>query len=157
MTAQNYAAKDSNDKYNGKYGGKVTTVITFASPLVKKANEYGTNVDVLHLEAKNDYVPRDEAFGGVFVWADGGFHAQASNRGVRETFVNNTADWKTIYVVDTGTKYSGNAVHERPNYTLVAQNYDTNASRWEQSRRITNDINRFLSGTVTTIVNNKSF
>ena len=154
MTAQNYAAKDK-----GKYSSRVTTVITYASPLVKKAGEYGSIVNVLHLVAKNDYMPRDEAFGGVRVFADGDWHTQASNRGVRDSFVNDSGDWKTSYTVDTGTTYSTNddTRHGRDNYAAVARDYDANAHRWEQSRRIVNDINRFLSGTVTNIVNYKSF
>lgn len=143
MTAQNYAAK-------GLYSGRVKAVVTFAAPLVKKAHEYGPDVDVLHLVAKNDYIPRDEFFGNIIGVVDWKFVMQVSNRGVRETFVDNKADWKTVYVVDT-EKYSSDP-HSRDNYRLVARSYDENSHRWEQSRRVQSAIDRFQAGTVSRIV-----
>ncbi|MGE2832333.1 Ig-like domain-containing protein [Mycobacterium sp. SMC-4] len=144
-TAQNYAVK-------GRYSEKVTTVVTFAAPLVKKASEYRAEVDVLHLHAENDFIPKDEFFGGIFdIWNGG--RMQVSNRGYRETFVNNKADWKTVYLANTkGT--DPNDPHSRKNYAEAARIYDTNAHRWEQSRRVLSAIDRFLSGTVEkTVVN----
>ena len=58
-TIQNYAV-------TGQYADRVTTVITFGSPLVKNANQYGSFVDVLHIEAKIDPIPQDDFVGGVY-------------------------------------------------------------------------------------------
>nr|ABP47323.1 40-residue YVTN family beta-propeller repeat protein [Mycolicibacterium gilvum PYR-GCK] len=155
MTAQNYASKRSFlgiDIYNETYGDKVKAVITFASPLVRKADEYGYGVDVVHLAAQNDYLPRDEFFGGVLGWVDGQQVTQASNRGVRETFINERSDWKTIYTYDTKS-FSKDPItrHSVDNYHLVAKNYDANASRWIQSKLVTSAITRFFKGTINEI------
>ncbi|SBS74821.1 40-residue YVTN family beta-propeller repeat protein [uncultured Mycobacterium sp.] len=161
--AQVYAA-------SGKYGGKnglVTTVVTFASPLVKKATDYPANIDVLNLEAVDDYIPRDEFVGSMFGFVDWGWHMQASNRDVRQTFDNDKTDWKTIYVVDTEALYpqDGRTLaqiedqdgHNHDNYYVAAREYEKNAYRWEQSRRVITDIRRFNSGSVTHVIVEESF
>ena len=175
-TAQNYAA-------SGLYGGKVSTVVTFGSPLVKKATAYSSKVNVLHLVAAMDYIPRDQWPGGIFVpyikWADiFGVSipvsmccmAQVSNIGVRETFDNDKADGKTIYMVDTEKYYTqynftldeikGDSMwpgHNYESYTVVAGEYESNAHRWQQSRQVIADIRRFNRGNATPILDGLRF
>ena len=152
--AQNYAV-------NGHYSEKVSTVITFGAPLVQKATAYRPRVNVLNLEAKNDLVPQDDIGGAWIFGAIFAISNKYSNPGVRETFVNDKADWKTVYVVDTEKdkvyeKYGKKLAkiranlggHNPNNYYVAASEYEASAYRWEQSRRIIADYRRFYSGEV---------
>ena len=167
---QNYAA-------SGKYSGKVTSVVTFGSPLVKEATEYESEVNVLHLEAVNDYIPRDEGdetifvpytvselkFFGISIPIQACCKIQASNRGVRGTFDNDKTDRKTIYMVDTENSPYGQYNktldqikagdgHSLDNYGVAAGEYEKNAYRWLQSRQVIDDIRRFNPGKATPIL-----
>lgn len=134
MMAQDYAA-------TGKYGDKVTTIVTFAAPLVKKASEY--NAAALHIEAANDYVPRDEG-ATWFIYVDGGWHMQFSHPDARQSLDGNASDNKSIYIANTGNKYPDNAYHNKSNYLIAANNFTAevkkNPAKWAA---ITADINRF--------------
>lgn len=152
--AQNYAV-------NGQYSEKVSTVITFGAPLVQKATAYNPKVNVLNLEAKNDPIPQDDPGLAWTILTIFGSR-QFSNPGVRETFVNDKTDWKTVYVVDTEKdkvfeKYGKSLAqikgveigfHDPDNYYVAASEYEANAYRWEQSQQIIADYRRFYSGEV---------
>jgi len=107
MQVQAYAGQQA---FGGQYASKVRTIVTFASPLIKKPSELPSGTVVLNIRAKNDGVANGTAFPFV---QDGG---RSSYGGFPGT--------KVIYNIDTGNTNDG---HNYANYVIAAQAFDDSA------------------------------